>query len=295
MIENWIPAITTSSLLGGVLWLLRKVIASRITNSIKHEYDKKLARLNTELKKSEASFNAELKDKEYQINALQNGALTSIVSRQEVLYQRKIEAVSQLWEAVISLGTAKAISAQMAVIKFETAAKEAAINPDARKMFSMMGGDVELSNVETKGASLARPFLSPLAWAFFSAYKAILVHAAMRMKALQLGVDQDFADIENITNLIKVALPHQEPFINKHGPEAFHHLLDELEENILAELRLMLQDKEWDKESIERAANILQETDQLIEANSRYYKINSLTKRCSCRAKSGVSGFPLQG
>ena len=46
---DWIPAVSTTTLLAGVLWLARNLIATRLTNSVRHEYDEKLVTLNAKL------------------------------------------------------------------------------------------------------------------------------------------------------------------------------------------------------------------------------------------------------
>jgi hypothetical protein len=132
----------------------------------------------------------------------------------------------------------------------------------------MMGGGFDLSKLQTSEASIARPFVSPLAWALYSAYSSIVLHAALRLKTLQSGIDKDFTDVEGIKKIVKTALPHQADYIDKYGASAFHYLLDELESAILLELTKILKGEESDKESLEKAASILKEADRLMEQNA---------------------------
>ena len=90
---NWIPALSTTSLLVIMLWLFRKIISAYLTNIVRHEYDKKIESLRTTLRQSEESFKAELMAKESQIDALRSGALSGIVNRQAAFYERQIVAV----------------------------------------------------------------------------------------------------------------------------------------------------------------------------------------------------------
>ena len=55
--------------------------------------------------------------------------------------------------------------------------------------------------------------------------------------------------------------------MKKYGSRVFHFLLEELESSILHELNNILQGKQSDKESIERAALILKESERLMEVN----------------------------
>jgi len=56
---DWIPAISTTTLLAGALWLARNLISTRLTNSVRHEYDEKLANLNADLTKKQETLKAD--------------------------------------------------------------------------------------------------------------------------------------------------------------------------------------------------------------------------------------------
>jgi hypothetical protein len=189
------------------------------------------------------------------------------VNRQAALCQRQILAVEQLWGTVIALASAKAVSAQMALVDFDAALKEAAQDPKVREFFNITGGGIDFDKLQTSEASNARPFVSPLAWALYSAYSAIIFHAVLRLKILQCGINKDFIDSDGIKKIVKIALPHQANYIDKYGASAFHYLLDELESNLLVELSKILKGIDSDNESLEKAASILKEADRLMEQN----------------------------
>lgn len=159
---DWIPAISTTALLGVVLWLLRSMISTRLRVSVQHEFDQKLESMRATLRASEEELKADLRAKEAQIAALRSGAMSGLASRQAALDRRRIEAVDQLWSAVTSLGPAKALSATMAIIKFENTVKEEARNPALREMFSAMGGKASLRESSWADAAKARPFVSEM-------------------------------------------------------------------------------------------------------------------------------------
>ena len=266
---DWIPAISTTSLLTLAIWLSRNLLITRLTNSVRHEYNEKIEKLKTELRQSEESFKADLQSKEAQINALRSGALSTISNRQTAIYEKQINAIEQLWNTVIALGPAKAVSKWMAVFKFEAVAKEAAKNPQLREMFSMLS-DVDQSTLETTEAQKARPFISPVSWAYFTAYQAIISHAVIRLQMLKSGIEMtDVIDKEHLTKVVKAALPHQVEYIEKYGPSAFHHLLDELETSMLFSFKLMIKGDEADQEALEKAAVIISESEKLMESNSK--------------------------
>ena len=255
---DWLPAISTTTLLCVAVWLGRNVILERLKESVRHEFNEKLERVR-----------AELREKESQIDALRSGALSGVQHRQSALYDRRLRATEDLWGAVISLAGAKQISALMASIKFDAAAEEAAKNTQFREILKIMGGIFDPKKIDLKQALLSRPYVSKLAWAYFSAYQSIVMHAVIQLESLKAGLVKDFSKADEIVGLVKAALPHQEQYIEKYGISACHYLLEELELKLLNEIDNTLNGVEDDQESLKKAANILKEADSLMEKNEK--------------------------
>lgn len=253
-LANWIPALTTTSLFGVALWLARTLIVTRLKNSVKSEFDTKLEVLRSELKSKEA-----------QIESLRTGAMSGLITRQGALYKRKLEAIDQIWGAVKEIEKAKYISATMATLKFEECVKVSAKNPQFRTFIETIGGEFDLARVNLSGAALARPFITPLAWAYYSAYSSILVLAVMKMQILKIGVNdgEKFLNFESSNNLLKTVLPSRADYIDKYGTSAHHYLLDEIEQLLLVELKNIQDGLEADKENAKRAAEITKEVEKV--------------------------------
>lgn len=273
---DWIPAISTTSLFGLAIWLMRSVISTRLTKSVQYEFDQKVEILRAELRKNEESFKADLRAKDAQIELLRSGAISGLVNRQADLDKRRIEAVDQLWSAVVELAPAKSVANLMASIKFEAATKEAAKNPQFRKAFEVMGGEFNLKTLTSTNASKMRPFVSEMSWAIFSAYQAILLFAVTKLKMITAGLDApELINTSGITKLVQTVLPHHSAYLEKYGASGFHYLIDELESSLLKELQNILKGEESDKESVKRAAAILQEAERVMETIST----NTTTKQ----------------
>lgn len=265
----WIPSIVTTGLLAFALWLGRKLIATRLVKSVEHEFDTKLETIRAEFREKEELLKADLQSKQTEITDLRSGAMTAMASRQMALDKRQLEAVDQLWSAVTALAGAKSISVFMSLIKFEAAAKEAARSEKFRETFAIMGAGFDLAKVDLSGAAKAHPFVSPMAWALFSAYQAIAMLAVAKLQVLKLGLgDTDLFDKDAVAKLIKVALPHQAEYIDKYGDAGYHYLLEELEKSLPTSLREMLAGKEADKATIERASEIVRLTGEVKASQS---------------------------
>ncbi|NKE72809.1 hypothetical protein [Candidatus Manganitrophus noduliformans] len=262
----WFPALTTTGLLAAALWLGRNLIATRLTKSVEHEFNTKLETLRAQLRDSEERLKAELRAKEAEISALRSGALSALASRQAALDKRRLEAVDQLWSSVSALAPARALAATMSVIKFETAAPLAEKDPKTRQFFEMIGAGFDPRTLDQSGAAKARPFVSPMVWAIFSAMQAVTVHSVMRWQVLKGGLgSRDFADHEAINKLIKTALPHYAEYIDKNGPSVYYYILEALDSQLIAEIQKMLTGAEADKASIVQAAEILRQSNEVLK------------------------------
>lgn len=253
-LADWIPSLTTTSLFGGALWLARSIIITRLKNSVKNEFDSKLEVLRSELKSKEA-----------QIESLRSGAMSGLITRQGALYQRKLQAIDQIWSSVKELEKGKFISTTLGTLKLEECFKQSATNPKFREFINTIGGNFDATKLDMSGSKLARPFLTPLAWAYYSAYSSVIMQAVAVMQILKIGVDDadKFLKLENTSNLLKTVLPSQSEYIDKFGMACHHHLLDEIEQLLLMELKNIQEGIDDDKENARRAAEINKEVEKV--------------------------------
>jgi len=269
-LQDWIPALTTTTLAGGALWLLRKLIATRLTKSIEHEFNEKLERLRADLREADERLKADLRAKEAEISVLRSGALSAMASRQISIDKRRLEAIDQLWAAFNSLSGARALSMTLAVLKFEAAAKYAESDPKTRQFFETLGAGFDPNTIDHASAAKARPFVSAMVWASYTAYMAVCMHAVMRWHILRFGLGaKDFTDNEAIKKLITAALPHYSDYIEKVGPDGYHYILEALEAKLLKEIEQMLIGAEADQASIEQAAEIVRRSNAVLAQASK--------------------------
>ena len=93
---DWIPAIFSTSLLAVVLWLTRNLIITQLSRSVEHFYNKKIEIMRAELSNSEEFFKADFHSKSDQTDALRAGALSGVVNKHSVLYERQVKAVNEI-------------------------------------------------------------------------------------------------------------------------------------------------------------------------------------------------------
>ena len=206
--NDWFPALTTTSLLVIALWFGRKLIATRLTKSVQHEFDTKLESLRAKLKENEELFKAELRTKEAEIASLRSGAMTAMASRQIALDKRRLEAVDQLWSAFTALLPAKGLTLMLAPFDFDKVVEESARDPKLREAFAMLENLNDPKKIDSINAIRERPFVSPMAWAIFSAYQSIVMQGVAKYALIKSGIGKNFLDKDAIAKLVKAALPH---------------------------------------------------------------------------------------
>lgn len=243
---SWLPAgVTWIALLAAFIG--RRWLVAEVEKGVEHRYAERLE-----------SFRADLQRKEKAIAALRDSAFGNRAQRQAIIDKRRIDAIERAWLSLAGLGQMKFVAAQMAVIKFDNAAKAAPHDPNVRRMFQAFLGGVDEYKLPDDPAKGERPFLSPLAWSYLSAYRAIVYSAYMKAKILTIGVEgaETFLDEGKSKALLKTLLPHQAEFIDKYEPAAHYYLLEELEELLLAELVKDLEGRDVDQAAVDRAAEI---------------------------------------
>lgn len=242
----------------------RNWLKSWLQRQATHGFDTKLEELRAELRAKEEELKSDLRVKESEITALRDGVLSGRMQREALIDKRRIEAIDALWKSYMALAPLVMSSTFMAAIKFDAAAQESARNPKARELFetlSKMGGDPDemLKKLKDAPAKAQQPFVSPMAWAYFSAYQSITLYSHMRLRILSIGMEDPgkYMREEPMKNLLKETLPDYSDYIDQYGSSAYHHLLPELEKRLLGELQNMISGVEQDAAGIAHAARIM--------------------------------------
>lgn len=258
----WVPALSINGLFLAALLLARKLLETRLTYTVKHEFDEKLEVLRTELRYKAELLRGDIHRKEADINALRSGVLSTMANRHMALDKRRVEAVDQLWCAVESLEPLRNSARVLERLNVDATAKEAANNEKLRVLFSSITqtiADGSIKEISSSRPKNIRPFVSPMVWSLFVAYEAVLYQAAVACLVIREGVG-DIKNLRNISktnSLLAAALPHHKDTIDAHGETAHYLLIDELQETLLMELQKMLEGSEWDKRQVNQASEIV--------------------------------------
>lgn len=260
----WLPAISTTGLFALVLWLTRQIISTRLARSVQHEFDKKIESIRAQFRESEERFKADLRAREAEITALRSGTLSILASRHAALDKRRLEAIEQIWKAFIALAPARFIVVSMGMVKLESAAQQAEKDPKVRRYFELMDTGFDLKSPEFNEAARARPFVSPMVWAIYSAIQAITMHSVICLHILKGGLGTlDLVDRKGVEKLVIAVLPHFDKYLETNGPSVYGNVLEELDRRLLEEIQNMLSGSESDSASLLQAAEIIRQSNAL--------------------------------
>ncbi|WP_160293596.1 hypothetical protein [Burkholderia gladioli] len=243
------------------------MIETRLRASVQHEFNGKLEALRAELTARNDRLKEAAKDQSEEVAAMRSTALAALTGRSDSYIKRRIEAVDQLWSGVVALGQTKVVVGFMKSLDYEKAAEECTKNPHLRQIFKAIAVDITKLDRKGSGADLARPFVTPMAWAYFDALSTICVLAATQMHLLTTGLAKsDFTDKAALRRMIEGTLPHQLANFDKLGSSFIYHLGDELEQALMKELYANLSFRDLGMESLERAAEVVKGANEIVLA-----------------------------
>lgn len=171
----------SGALAASIVWIGRTWISERLRQSIQHEYDQKLAYLNSELKSESEKRSIILKmsfEKEAESIRF---ATASISATQRVAIERKLDALENLWEAVLE--ARKNVPTVLGFLDFLTVDeyKSSKENPH----FQQLVGEVSIEKLVTMfndnvgSRERIRPYVGEYLWALLSTYQALIARVAL--------------------------------------------------------------------------------------------------------------------
>ena len=155
--------------------------------------------------------------------------------------------------------TRKICRTNTSILNFEAASKASVHDAKAAALFGTMGGSIDAEKIYSIEPAKARPHISPLAWAQFEAYRAMLGFSVSQFTMLKFQIEnpQDLLNFQGIIDLGGHSAPASCGVLKSRRTKGQVHLVDELEQAILQELKRVLSGADDDAQAIDLAAAIL--------------------------------------
>lgn len=273
-IQNWSLLLLTFALpiaiLAGRVWL-----KSFIEGRVKVGVERQIEAIRTEIRQSEERLKSDLRMKESQIAALVDGALGGRAARVTAVETRQLEAINRLWIAVTKLSKMKGLAMTAGMFKFDALESRVPKDEKLRKFLADITDAFAGQNFAERAAEInsdeERPYLSEYLWALYSAYAAVILGAYTSLKILSISLEKssNLMNREHASNLLKAALPNRTSYIDQHGAQGYYYLLDEIENNILSEIKNNLNGVEVDQANLLRSAEILKAVAEMKKDNDK--------------------------
>lgn len=161
------PAGITGAFAGGiVIWLLRNWLVTRLTASIKHEYDEKLSRLTGELQ---------------QISSAQAGIQSSFAQSHLAAQQKRLEAIGDVWRSFLQTRNNQPFMLSLVEIHRPTEYGELFAHEQMKKYAEDLSpqGVAKFARNKDSNIELARPFVGEYLWSLLYAYEAVCIRTTL--------------------------------------------------------------------------------------------------------------------
>lgn len=227
---------------------LRTWVKAFVEKEVQAKFDHKLERVRADLRMAEEQLKSSLKLQEADKASLRSTVLGGISQRQSLVDKRRVEAAESVWAAVIAMLPLKGVYQTLSHFPFKKVFEQSASDPKLQAFFKELFG----SSLADPGIKSLRPeqlFLTPLAWAYFSAYRSMIYAGFARASVLLIGLKDaaEMLDYEPLKSVLIAALPMRKNFIEAHDADFYYMLFDELENKLLEELKSILDGREIDE------------------------------------------------
>lgn len=242
---------------------------------LQHQLDRSLEAYKAEQRQKEEKLKAGLQSQHNQIEALQRGALSGMVARNTSLDQRRLEAIEKIWDAVVYLRAFETvILSTFAGLDLKEVAeaikRHGGVGDWIDTMFKTVGAD-QLSTNSGPLYMIDRQqlFVPQIVWAFFEAYRAVVLYPVGPLTAIRRGMDPEgLMDDKRVHSVITAALPRAESTLKQYGLLSFPPLAEKLREKLCAALIEGLDSPTSDERSVDQAAAILRAAAKVMSTTS---------------------------
>ncbi|WP_313166145.1 hypothetical protein [Massilia oculi] len=195
--------------------------------------------------------------REAEIDALREGAMSALASRRGTLEKRRMEACDHVWAQFGQLQRFIGLVTIISAINTDEVARRARNDAAFRDKIRQLTSAFKEEEFYTVEGNSARPYLSDLAWAIFDAYKTVVAFAFLQRQIFVNGMPGDLLNENPLTRLLVAALPDQAAEIERLGNLAGARFLPDLGNELLNELKRILDGKADDEAAMLHAAELI--------------------------------------
>lgn len=262
LLQNWalpVPALLILIALSVCAVGIRVWLLSWIRENVRGNIESRIEGVRGEIRQSEERLKSDLRRRETEIDTLRNRIFDDRAQRQSLVHSRRLLAIERIWNAASNLSRRKMAVSAFANLNTDVVA-ERAPHDEKLRQFIAISANIN-QKIEESTAELERPFVNELIWAIYSGYAAVISASFSYLKLMSEGVPEPDKLIkwDYVCGLVASILPNQSDYIAKYGKSGLPHLLDEIENLLIRELKKAVDGDDYDTESIKYSTKIMEQ------------------------------------
>ncbi len=248
-LSTWVPALGTATAFAVVVWLARNLIVNRLTKSVQYEFDAKLAVIQSTLR-----------EREVELSSVRQTVLSAITSNRGIVDERKLQATDHLWEGLLSARKLLWAVHAVSTLNIDAISKQLQ-NPGMQAFVEAITKPLDstaLTGTAVWNAQKSQPWVSPMAWALYTAYSVVMGYAHLILIGLKSGVPnpQSYMSREKMIEMLRTALPDLKLDWDKLSDVQLPNVLEALELRLLREIQDFISGHQLDADTLDRARRI---------------------------------------
>lgn len=240
-------------------WLGKEGLTQFFTSSLRLEFDRKLAEIQSELRQKELEFSTELQVKTREINELKDGVLSNSKLRKQGEYERRIAALEVVWKAVVKAKKLEIAVSFISVLDIDATSEQMKVDRSKFDTFCNVTKPLTPENLEFLNAvHEVRPYVPDVVWSLFSAYQSLFGLAAVVCTFMQKGtpISKSMVESPEFDRILKNAMPELSRLDRTLTIKHAHLVMVPLVERILATIKKEMAGEDITQAEISEAKRI---------------------------------------
>lgn len=260
--NNILNIVSSSTIILGVIYFLKDTFVRYIQNSLDARFSARLKKLESELRRSEDA-----------IAVARNHVLGKIALESEASVQ--VEAVKAIWICHCEAQNLAFCIDLLKVLK-EDAISDAVADQRVRNFTDTILSEINQTEFKILNKNISgiyhKPFVSGRIFDLHTAYNSIVNHGYATFSFWKAGMDpRKLLDSTKVCDLVARVMPSRSDYIKKHQMQAVYYLLDEIDAELVSQMRNLLWGEDTDLDAARRASAALQVT-RLAAANPKIFE-----------------------
>lgn len=238
-----------------LVFVFRNALRTFITKGIETKFDERLE-----------SLKSEIRAREHEITILRETVLNRRAYRQNLVDDRRVEAIQNIWSHVCGQKSQQLVGSAMTLLRpevFERDYIEPSVQQGLRSALKTAGIDFENREFQSPVAAFQATdelFVPQSVWSLYEAHRTIngLILGGAIAYALGVSNTNKYIKVEDSIAKVDSVIPGARQYAEEYGVYSLFNLVDEIDKRLLLQLRSIVQGNELDDADMISSNTILE-------------------------------------